>query len=35
MTVAVDYGVYLVKFTTGGLYSSGDLQLVDYVVVEI
>ena len=24
MTVALDYRVHLVKFTTGGLYSSGD-----------
>ena len=25
MTVVVIYGMYLVKFTTGGLYSSGDM----------
>jgi hypothetical protein len=32
MTVVVVYGVYLVKFTTGGLYSSGDMLAEFYIM---
>jgi len=32
MTVVAVYGVYLVKFTTGGLYSSGDMLAEFYIM---
>jgi hypothetical protein len=29
MTIVMGYGVYLAKFSTGGLYSSGEVEIVE------